>query len=259
VITVGIDLGALWAKAAVVRDGALAGWAAAPTGERSEEAAQATVTQALAAAGAALEEVAAVAATGAGRGGVALAQVQLGDIACAARGARFLLPRARAVLDLGGESTRAIALDEAGRVIEFAVNDKCAAGTGVFLDAVAKVMRIGIEEMGPLSLESTADVQITSMCVVFAESEVVSQIHRRTPIKDILRGVHRSIATRVHSLLSRLSVGEGAVAVGGLARNVGLMACLAELTGRPLPVPREPQIASALGAALIVAEGGGVQ
>lgn len=135
--------------------------------------------------------------------------------------------------------------------MEFAFNDKCAAGTGIFLDSMAGVLGVAVEKMGPLSLESTAAVSITSTCVVFAESEVVSQIHRQTPKRDILRGIHKSIAARVFGLVNRIGLQANAMAIGGLARNAGIIACLEEMMGCNIRVPENPQIVSALGAALI--------
>jgi predicted CoA-substrate-specific enzyme activase len=252
-ITAGLDVGALSTKAVVVADGSIAGWALAPTGENISETAEATLQQALSAGSVSRESLEAIAATGAGKKEVRFAGSQATEILCAARGIRFLHPGAGGVLDLGGESTRAVKLDAQGEVLEFALNDKCAAGTGIFLETMAGVLGIPVEQMGPLSLESSAAVSITSTCVVFAESEVVSQVHRQTPKKDILMGIHRSIAARVFGLAHRIGLGAEALAIGGLARNVGIIACLEELmSGRPA-VPENPQIVSALGAALLAA------
>jgi predicted CoA-substrate-specific enzyme activase len=139
-------------------------------------------------------------------------------------------------------------------VLEFAINDKCASGTGVFLDAMARLMGVSLEEMGPLSLTSKSELAYSSTCVVFAESEVVSAIHRQTPRQDILRGIHRAITQRVFGLVGRLGLAAGCVAAGGLARNVGIVACLEELMKQRLTIPAEPQLVTALGAALIAAE-----
>jgi predicted CoA-substrate-specific enzyme activase len=136
-------------------------------------------------------------------------------------------------------------------VAEFAKNDKCASGTGIFLDAIGKVMDVPVEEMGPLSLTSRSEVEITSTCVVFAESEVVSQVARQTPREDILRGIHRSIATRIRGTANRVGLGAGSAAIGGLARNVGIVRCLEELMGETILIPDEPQMVTALGAALM--------
>jgi predicted CoA-substrate-specific enzyme activase len=256
-IFAGLDVGSLWTKAVVLRDGAVAGWCVAPTGDSSSGAAEGALKEALAPLGAAIGDLASVVATGAGRKEVKLAAEHATEVVCAAAGAAFLRPGARGVVDMGGESTRAVKLDGAGGIVDYALNDKCAAGTGVFLDAMAKVMGVKVEDMGPLSLESTADVNITSMCVAFAESEVISQVHRRTPKKDILRGIHRSIATRVFGLINRAGLDGGGLAVGGLALNAGILACLEELMKSRLEVPENPRIVSALGAALIAAGHGG--
>ncbi len=252
-ITAGLDVGALFTKAVVLSGEVIAGWALAPTGESIGGTAEAALAQALDAGPVSRGSLEAIVATGAGKKEVPFASAQAAEVLCAARGIRFLQPEARGVLDLGGESTRVARLDERGAVLEFALNDKCAAGTGIFLDAMAQVLGIPVEQMGPLSLESSAAVSITSTCVVFAESEVVSQVHRQTPKKDILRGIHKSIAARVFGLTNRVGLGEQAMAIGGLARNAGIIACLEELMGRRIRVPENPQLVCALGAALIAA------
>jgi predicted CoA-substrate-specific enzyme activase len=251
-ITAGLDVGALFTKAVVVSEGSIVGWAMAPTGEASGASAEAALEQALGACSLARGSLEAIVATGAGKKEVPFAG-QATEVLCAARGIRLLHPDAGGVIDLGGESTRVAKLDGQGEVVEFALNDKCAAGTGIFLDAMANVLGIPVEQMGPLSLQSSSAISITSTCVVFAESEVISQVHRQTPKKDILRGIHKSIASRVFGLASRIGLSAGAMAIGGLARNAGIIACLEELMGRKIRVPENPQIVSALGAALIAA------
>jgi benzoyl-CoA reductase subunit D len=158
------------------------------------------------------------------------------------------------VIEMGAESTRAARLGENGDVLEFAVNDKCASGTGVFLDAMARLMGVPLEEMGPLSLTSTSGLAYSSTCVVFAESEVVSAIHRQTPRQDILRGIHRAVTQRVFGLVGRLGLADACVAAGGLARNAGIVSCLEELMRQRLIIPEQPQLVTALGAALVAAE-----
>ncbi|MBN2496801.1 MAG: 2-hydroxyglutaryl-CoA dehydratase [Deltaproteobacteria bacterium] len=254
----GLDIGSLWTKAVVLGGGAVAGWHVMPTGESSRDAARTALEAALGKAKAVPDDLSTLGATGAGKGEVERAAHQASEVLCAARGIHFLHPEARGVIDIGGESTRAVKLDADGNVLEFAKNDKCASGTGIFLDAMAKLMGLSLREMGPLSLTSTADVHITSTCVVFAESEVVSQIHRQTPRQDILRGIHRSVAVRVHGLANRVDLeGPSTAAIGGLALNTGILHCLRELMGGLLAVPDEPQIVTALGAALIASDHGG--
>jgi len=254
----GLDMGSLWTKAVVLADGEIAGWHVMPSGESSRDTATAALAAALAPLKAVLGDVASVAATGAGKGEATQAgqaNREATEVLCAARGLSHLHPEARGVIEIGGESTRVVRLDDQGGVLEFAKNDKCASGTGIFLDAMGKLMGVELGEMGPLSLTSTEDVQITSTCVVFAESEVVSQVHRQTPKQDILRGIHRSIAVRVHGLVNRLQLdGRTAMVIGGLALNSGILRCLEELMYTPLAVPDQPQIVTALGAALIASE-----
>lgn len=255
-ISAGIDVGALWTKALVLEDGEVAGFAALPTWESGVRVAEDTLKRALEPLHATPGDMDAIAATGAGKQEVGFAHETVTEVMCAARGARHLRPDVQGVLDLGAESSRAIRLDERGNVLEYARNDKCASGTGIFLDAIAKVMGLTVEQMGPLSLQSEQAVEITNTCVVFAESEVVSQVARQTPKQDIIRGIHGAIASRVHGTANRVGLATGTAAVGGLARNVGIVACLEELMGGKLVIPEEPHRVPALGAALIAAEGG---
>jgi predicted CoA-substrate-specific enzyme activase len=265
-LSVGVDIGSLWTKAVVLRDGAVAASEIRPTGVSGDEAGREALRLALEAAGAAANGSVAVAVTGAGKGKASFATERVNEVVSAARGARLARPDALGVLDLGAESTRAVRLDESGEVAEYSLNDKCASGTGIFLDAMARAMGVAVEDMGPLSLTSTAEVAINTTCVVFAESEVVSQVHRRTPKQDILRGMHRAIATRVFSQASRVGLVELAragrvIVLGGLARNAGIVACLEELLGARLNVPENDlaQLASAAGAALVAADGAGAR
>jgi predicted CoA-substrate-specific enzyme activase len=254
-ISAGIDVGALWTKALVLEDGETAGFAMLPTWESGVRVAEDTLRKALEPLHATPGDLHAVVATGAGKQEVGFARESVTEVVCAARGIRRLEPEARGVLDLGAESSRAVKLDERGDVLEYALNDKCASGTGIFLDAIAKVMGLDVEQMGPLSLQSDRAVEITNTCVVFAESEVVSQVARQTPKQDIVKGIHMAIASRVHGTANRVGLSTGVAVIGGLARNVGIVACLEELMGGTLTIPPEPHRVSALGAAL-VAEGG---
>jgi benzoyl-CoA reductase subunit D len=253
-ITVGIDVGSLYAKAVVVQDGAVAGSHQILAGRDEQCSVDELLGAALRPLGATAGDVARVAATGVGRTEVGGAPELVTEVMAAARGAHHLYPGAKGVVDMGGESTRAARLGDGGVVLEFAINDKCASGTGVFLDAMAQLMGVTLEEMGPLSLRSTSDLVYSSTCVVFAESEVVSAIHRQTPKQDILRGIHRAITQRVFGLVGRLGLAGDCVAAGGLARNVGIVGCLEELMQRRLIIPEQPQLVTALGAALIAAD-----
>lgn len=255
-ITIGIDIGSLTTKAVVLRDRQVAGWSLTSTGDSSGEAARRVTDEALKDTGITLSDVASILATGVGRSEADIAQQQATEVICAAKGAQFLSPEIKGVIDMGAESTQAVRLDNRGDVMDFALNDKCAAGTGIFLDAMGKVMGVKVGEMGPLSLKSTTEVNITSTCVVFAESEVVSQVHRGIPKVDILKGIHKSIATRVYGLAGRVGLNGDNMAIGGLAMNIGVVTCLEELMKEKLIIPDNPQTVTALGAAIVAAERG---
>ncbi|MDO8473509.1 MAG: acyl-CoA dehydratase activase [Dehalococcoidia bacterium] len=249
--TIGVDAGSLTTKA-VVMDGSLV-LGRSLVHSSVKDAGLIAIAEALKAAGLSREQVTSVVATGIGRAEVP-GSSQATEIACDARGAKHLVPSATTVIDMGAEGSRAIRCDASGRVVDFVLNDKCAAGCGVFLDAMAKALRVSVAEMGELSLKSTQDVNITAMCVVFAESEVVSQIHRRVPKEDILNGIHKSIATRLVGMANRIGVNKDVVVVGGVARNVGVVRWLRELLNVDIVVPESPEFAGATGAALIAVE-----
>ncbi len=256
-LNAGIDIGMLWTKALVMDNNKILGWSVSLTGDSCNHTAQETLNNALGSSGLAFTDIDSIVATGAGKNDVTLAHDIANDVMCIAKGIKFLYPDSRGVIDMGGESTTAVKLDENGQVVDYAHNDKCAAGTGIFLDAMGKVMGVEVEEMGPLSLKSTTEVNITSMCVVFAESEVVSQVHRQTPKEDILKGIHKSIATRIFGLTNRIALNGNTFAVGGLAQNTGILSCLKEMMNGKIFVSKNPQTVSALGAAIVASEKGG--
>src|SRR3990172_6151273 len=214
-ILAGLDVGALWTKAVILKDGAVAVYSVARTGDMAEEAGEQCLNGVLASAGISRSDVAAVAVTGVGKKLIPFADKQVSEIVSAAKGIQYLYPDMEGVIDLGGESTRVVKFEAGGGIVDYAQNDKCAAGTGMFLDAMSKVMGIKVEDMGALSLQSTAEVNITSMCVAFAESEVVSRVHRQTPKKDIVRGIHKSIASRVYGMVNSVGLSEKNMVIGG--------------------------------------------
>ncbi len=249
-LTAGVDVGTLTTKAVVMEDDRVLAWALAATGESSRQAAEAVLGEALRKAGRHRGDLNTVAVTGVGKKAVDFVHTEGTEVLCAARGVRFVAPRAMGVIEVGAESSRVLRLDPTGKIVDFALNGKCAAGTGVFLDAMAKLMGVELEEMGPLSLTSTADVNVDATCVVFAESEVISQVHRRTPKADILNGIHKAIAIRVHGMVSKVGIDRDVVAVGGVSLNTGVISCLEKMMRATLIVPELPQIIPALGAAL---------
>ncbi len=169
----------------------------------------------------------------------------------AARGAVFLAPQVRTVIDVGAEEGRAARISGKGRVLDFAVNERCAAGTGAFLEAMARALEVPLEELGPLALQSTRSVPLNAQCVVFAESEMISLIHANIPKADIARAVHQAIADRLASLARRVGVEPTVMLVGGVARNIGLVEVLKNELDTEVIVPEFPESVCALGAALM--------
>ena len=171
---------------------------------------------------------------------VTFGDAQITEITCHARGAHSLFPATRTVIDMGGQDTKAIKVGPDGSVIDFSMNDKCAAGTGRFLSAAADVTGVGLEEIGPLSLQAKAPVRLTSVCTVFVESDIMSYLAQRKTIEDILGGVHKAIATRTMSLVRRVGVEEEITFTGGVSRNTGMVRGLEEVLGKPIEAEQGP-------------------
>lgn len=254
-ITAGIDMGAKTIKALVLRDGEVAGRAIKLGGFDTAESAREAMAAALREAGLSRWEVSAVVATGAGREDAPDKDRTMTEVGCSARGAIRLFPTARTVIDVGAEEGRAIRCDERGRVVDFAINEKCAAGAGAFTEAMARALEVPIEELGPLSLKSTQAIPMNAQCAVFAESEVVSMIHNNVPKTDMARAVHDAIASRIISMVRKVGYSPAVVLIGGMARNVGFVDSLRrglEIDG--LSIPEEPEFCTVLGAALAAAD-----
>lgn len=192
-----------------------------------------------------------IVATGLGKSLIASAGKRKSDQICHPRGAYELFPSVRTVLDIGAEGSRAMRLDGSGKIEDFAVNSKCASGTGAFLEAMGKIMNLPMEEMGQLALAANGKAKISSYCAVFAESEVISNIHRGVPKEQIISGIHESVVDRLVELLNKVRMEENLVASGGGARNAGLIRALEKRTNLKVRVPERPEMMGALGAALI--------
>lgn len=253
-VAAGIDVGSLNVSAVVLMDGAVVGQAVQSSTEDGDAAARQALGEALGEAGLSAEDVDFVVATGTGRKDVSFASREKSEIVCLARGAHLLFPRARTIIDMGAESCKVVALDEGGDVEDFTSNDKCASGTGAFLDTVARMLKVDVSLLGSLGLRAGSPAPITSTCAVFAESEVVSLIHNRVPKEEIIAGVHESIATRAYSTVNRLTVVPEVVMAGGVALNSGFVASLERRLGLNVAIPEGPQAVGALGAALIAAD-----
>jgi predicted CoA-substrate-specific enzyme activase len=250
----GIDIGAVSAKAVIVRGGASCAQAVLDTGSSVVRIADAMVKQVLAAAGMSAGELDGIVATGYGRTAVGFADKKVTEITCHARGVCHLIPEVRTVIDIGGQDSKAMRIDGAGRVTDFVMNDKCAAGTGRFLEVMARALEVPLDDLGSLSLTSLNPCPISSLCTVFAESEVVFLRGEGRAREDIAAGIHRAIASRVAAMLSQMGPEEAVVLTGGVARNSGVVRALCDELQLAVRVPEHPQLTGALGAALIAAE-----
>jgi (R)-2-hydroxyacyl-CoA dehydratese activating ATPase len=253
--TGGVDVGSTQTKAVVIDENRrIVGRALIDTGAHVVAAAGDAFDRALKEAGVARGSVDFVIGTGYGRYKVEFGDAQVTEIACHARGAAEMFPLTRTVLDMGGQDTKAIRLGERGDVLDFCMNDKCAAGTGRFLQSAAAALELDLSELGPTALRGRRPVAISTTCTVFAESEVLSWLARGRRMEDILLGVHRSIAQRSFGLLRRVGVEEEIAFTGGVTRNEAMVAVLNELLGTTMRISEESHYMGALGAALFALE-----
>lgn len=255
-ITMGIDVGAKNVKVVILKDGDVIARAKHLTGFDQKQSSNNAVNSALKKAGIPIKEIAFTVATGVGRKQLPYEAGEITEVTAAAKGAVYLLNSTRTVIDVGAEEGRGVKCNEDGKVVDFVVNEKCAAGAGAFTEAMARALEITIEEMGPLSLKSTRTIPMNAQCVVFAESEVVTLIHQKTPKEDIAKAVHDAIASRIVSMVRRIGVEEEIALIGGMAYNVGFHDSLKKHIRKDVKVLEHPDYVGALGAALIAQEKG---
>lgn len=254
-VTAGIDVGAKTIKVVLMADGRVKAKALVLSGFDQQASAKEALDLALKEAGLSFEEIGWVVSTGIGRKAIPYAKSDVTEVRAAALGAVFLFPSARTVVDVGAEEGRAIKCDAKGKVLDFAVNEKCAAGSGAFTEAMARALEVKLEELGPLSLKSTQAIPMNAQCTVFAESEVVSLIHSNTPKADIARAVHDGLSSRIAAMARRVGVEPEVALIGGVARNVGFVDSLKRtLALDAVRIPEEPEFVGALGAALSAAD-----
>ncbi len=251
----GIDIGSLSCDAVLIDEqGQSLAWTVVPTGAANLIAIQRARDEVLAKAGIEGSQITATVATGYGRDRVPERLASVTEITCHARGIKQRLPGTDVLIDIGGQDSKAIRLDPNGAVANFGMNDKCAAGTGRFLEAIARTLELEIEQLGELDAKATRELTLSSMCTVFAESEVVSLVAEGAEVSDIVRGLHRAIAARTMSLVKRVArdlTGLKVAMSGGVARNPGAVRAIQELLDCPIQLPAEPDTIGALGAALI--------
>jgi predicted CoA-substrate-specific enzyme activase len=251
VITAGIDIGSSTAKAVILQENRIIAHSILPTGADSAGSAQKALDGALGgAAGVSQADIQYIVGTGYGRLIIPFATETVTEISCHARGAAWLFPTVRTVVDMGGQDCKAIRCDGNGKLINFAMNDKCAAGTGRFLELMAKVLDLPLEEFGRLSLQSKNAIRINSTCAVFGRSEVTALLRQGKDKTAVIAGLHAAVAGRVFTLLRRVGIQPDFAITGGIAKNMGVVRRLEEMAGVKTLLPEEPQIVGALGAAL---------
>jgi predicted CoA-substrate-specific enzyme activase len=251
-LVAGIDIGAGTTKCVLVDAGGVRrGRAHVRTKADFEQVAGEALAASLADAATGVAAVAYVATTGLGRYAVAARDIQITDLTCGARGAAAVFPSTRYVLDIGAQCSRAIKLREGGKVKEFHMNEKCAAGSGGFLERAAKYLEVAVPDIGRLSLHAARPQPISSVCAVLAESEIINHVSEGVGVENILRGIHNSLADRALALLKRVGLDGEVTFIGGVARQEGMVQALRDKLGVPVNVPDEPQFTTALGAALL--------
>jgi predicted CoA-substrate-specific enzyme activase len=245
----GVDIGSTMTKIVILGDGkesSLIG----PTGPEHRKLANRVMEEALGLAGIAFSDVTYIVATGYGRINVPFADRQVTEITCHAKGLSSLLPSARTVVDIGGQDSKGIRVEN-GKVVDFVMNDKCAAGTGRFLEIIADALGVALDKLGELSLAAEKPAVIGNTCTVFVEQEVISQLAGGESVPNLVAGIHQAVATRIFALVSKLKIKREVALTGGGAKNIGLVKELESKFGCPVLIPREPLITGALGAALI--------
>nr|WP_294468837.1 acyl-CoA dehydratase activase [uncultured Sellimonas sp.] len=251
----GIDSGSTSTNAVIMdQDRKLRAYSVIRTGAKSGESAERILKEVLQKAGLQREDISRIVSTGYGRVSIPFADENVTEISCHGKGAHYFNPKIRTILDIGGQDSKGIRLNEKGEVVDFVMNDKCAAGTGRFLEMIARSLEISIDELGPIAMQSTEDIEITSMCSVFAESEVISLIANNKEKADIANGICKAIANKSYSLLKRAGMEPDFMMTGGVAKNPGVVRAVEEKIGAKLYICPEPEIVGAAGAALYALE-----
>jgi benzoyl-CoA reductase subunit D len=253
-VTAGIDMGSKTVKVVILRNGEIIGKSMTLAGFENRAAAEQAFAASVDEAGISKDDVERIVATGAGRKNAPYTEKNVTEIATGVKGAMSLYPNARTVIDVGAEEGRAIRCNEAGKVLDFALNEKCAAGAGAFTEAMSRALEVEIEDLGQMSLNSKNAIPMNAQCAVFAESEVVSLLHNKVAKEDIARAVHDAIASRIVSLARKVGFEPDVVLIGGVAYNAGFVDSLERALECKVSIPSNPEFVGAYGAALAAAE-----
>ena len=246
----GIDVGSTMTKAVILNQGIISS-IIGPTGPEQRRLANKVMEEALKRADISLQEITYIVSTGYGRINVPFADKQFTEITCHAKGIVSLFPKAKTIIDVGGQDIKAIKVDTTGKTIDFVMNDKCAAGSGRFIEVIADTLGVPLDKVGDLSLGSKNPAKISNICTIWAQQEVAASLAQGIPVSDLLAGVHQSLAERINTMVNRLRVEEAVIVTGGGAKNKGLLKALIEQLGHEILVPEEPLITGALGAAML--------
>lgn len=249
----GIDIGSTITKIVITNQNEILSHVIQRTGAEHRRRAHLIMGDALSQAGLTFDDLDYIVATGYGRINVPFADAQVTEITCHMRGVSWLSPDVRTIIDIGGQDCKGIKVQD-GRLLDFIMNDKCAAGTGRFFEIIASVLGIALEEIGPLSLKSKNPAEISNLCTVFAEQEALLRLSEGVPIEDIVAGIHKANASRIYGMVRKIKIEPVVAITGGGAKNKGLCRCLEDRLQLPVMVPPEPLITGALGAALIAGE-----
>jgi predicted CoA-substrate-specific enzyme activase len=246
----GIDVGSTMTKVVILNGGIIAS-IIGPTGPEQRRLANQVMEEALKKTDISFQKITYIVSTGYGRINVPFSDKQFTEITCHARGIISLFPQAKTIIDIGGQDVKGIKIDAHGKIIDFVMNDKCAAGSGRFIEVIADTLGMPLDRVGDLSLESKNPAKISNICTIWAQQEVAARLAEGVPISDLLAGVHRSLADRISRMVNRLRVEEAVIVTGGGGKNRGLLKAVSEQLGHEILVPEEPLITGALGAALI--------
>ena len=250
----GVDIGSTMTKVVLMdKSGNLLSVIKGPTGPEYRQLANEVMRQALEQASLQIDDISYIVATGYGRLNVPFADRQITELSCHARGVSSLFPNVRTAIDIGGQDAKCMKIDN-GRLINFVMNDKCAAGTGRFLEVTAATLGIRLEDMGDISLKATKKIRISNLCTIFAQQEVVALLSHGEKLENILAGLHDALASRVAALARRLGIEPDLVLTGGVAKNTGIVRAMKESLGCEILVPEEPLLTGALGAAILAKE-----
>jgi predicted CoA-substrate-specific enzyme activase len=247
----GVDIGSTMTKVVLMdMSGRVLSTIKGPTGPEHRQLANEVMKMALEQANLQLNDISYVVATGYGRFNVPFADRQITELTCHARGVSSLFPNVRTAIDIGGQDAKCMKINN-GKLIDFVMNDKCAAGTGRFLEVTATTLGIRLEDLGAISLKSTKKAQISNFCTIFAQQEVVSRLSEGEKLEDIIAGLHDALASRVAALARRLKVESDVVLTGGVAKNIGMVKAMKDNLGCELLTPEDPLLTGAIGAALL--------